>query len=72
MAWAAQARNGGGIVKLTIDNLDGKGARDYSSALSAAAPLTIERVLNTPSRCSGSLLVGFLADPGASSMLPVP
>jgi len=72
MAWAAQARNGGGIVKLTIDNLDGKGARDYSSALSADAPLTIERVLNTPSRCSGSLLVGFLADPGASSMLPVP
>jgi len=72
MAWATQARNGGGIVKLTIDNLDGKGAIDYSSTLSADAPLTIERVLNTPSRCSGSLLVGSPANPGADSTLPVP
>ena len=33
-------------VKLTIDNLDGLGAVDYSGALAADAPLTIERVLN--------------------------
>jgi hypothetical protein len=57
---------------LTIDNLDGNGAIDYSATLYADAPLTIERVLNTPSRCTGSLDVGSPADPGASSTLPVP
>ena len=48
-------RNGGGIVILTIDNLDGAGAVDYSAALSADGPLQIARTLNAPSRCSGSL-----------------
>ncbi len=57
---------------LTIDNLDGNGTIDYSSTLSADAPLTIERVLNAPSRCTGALLVGSPANPGASSRLPVP
>jgi hypothetical protein len=42
---------------LTIDNLDGRGAVDYSAALSADAPLKIERTLNAPSRCSGSLVL---------------
>jgi len=37
---------------LTIDNLDGNGAIDYSATLCADAPPTIERVLNTPSRCT--------------------
>ncbi|MCL2660370.1 MAG: hypothetical protein FWD64_07640 [Acidobacteriaceae bacterium] len=47
-------------MKLTIDNLDGAGAIDYSAALSAPlgsgeTPLKIERVLNTPSRCTLTL-----------------
>ncbi len=47
---------------------------DYSAALSDsdAAPFTIERALNAPSRCSGSLLVGVAANPGALPALPVP
>jgi hypothetical protein len=57
---------------LTIDNLDGNGAIDYSATLCADAPPTIERVLNTPSRCTGSLDVGSPANPGASTTLPVP
>jgi hypothetical protein len=59
-------------VKLTIDNLDGLGAVDYTATLCADAPLTIERVLNTPSRCSGSLNVGPPANPGAAASLLVP
>jgi hypothetical protein len=42
---------------LTIDNLDGRGAVDYSAALSADAPFKIERTLNAPSRCGGSLIL---------------
>jgi hypothetical protein len=42
-------------VKITIDNLDGAGAVDYSNAVSAGGPLKIERVLNAPSICSGML-----------------
>jgi len=42
-------------VKITIDNLDGAGAADYSAALCADGPLKIERVLNAPSICSGML-----------------
>jgi hypothetical protein len=59
-------------VILTIDNLNGAGAIDYTAALSADAPFAIERVLNTPSRCSGTLEVGSSANPGFSSTLPVP
>jgi hypothetical protein len=66
-------------MKLTIDNLDGAGALDYTAALCADAPLkpagaalTIDRVLNTPSRCTGTLLVGAVANPGAAPALPVP
>ena len=40
---------------VTIDNLDGAGAVDYSAALCPEVPLKIERVLNTPSICSGLL-----------------
>ena len=57
---------------LTIDNLDGNGAIDYSAALCAYPTLTIERVLNTPSRCGGALQIGSAANPGASSGLVVP
>ena len=47
-------------MKITIDNLDGAGAIDYSASLCADGPLKIERVLNTPSRCSGMLDVNTL------------
>ena len=52
---------------LTIDNLTGGGAVDYSAALSADAPLEIARTLNAPSRCAGSLILN--ANPAA---LPTP
>jgi hypothetical protein len=42
-------------VKLTIDNLDGAGAVDYSAALCTTGPLKIARTLNAPSICSGVL-----------------
>jgi hypothetical protein len=42
-------------VRITIDNLDGAGARDYSAAVAADGPLKIERTLNAPSRCTGVL-----------------
>ncbi|MBN9614745.1 MAG: hypothetical protein BGO25_05385 [Acidobacteriales bacterium 59-55] len=47
-------------MKITIDNLDGRGAVDYSGALCAGTSLNgdslkIERVLNAPSRSSGML-----------------
>ncbi len=43
---------------MTIDNLDGSGAVDYSAALCADGPLKIARSLNTPSVCNGLLDVG--------------
>ena len=45
-------------MKMTIDNLDGTGALDYSGALCADGPLKIARSLNAPSVCSGLLDVG--------------
>jgi hypothetical protein len=51
---------------VTIDNLDGAGAVDYSSAVSADGPLKIARVLNAPSRCSGLLDLS-----GGSAAVPV-
>ncbi len=59
-------------LKLTIDNLNGAGAIDYSAAICPDAPLTIERVLNTPSRCTGLLEVGAQANPGSGTALLVP
>lgn len=50
-------------MKITIDNLDGAGAVDYSGAVCADAALKIERVLNAPSRCSGMLDVATLPVP---------
>jgi hypothetical protein len=43
---------------MTIDNLDGTGAVDYSAALCTDGPLKIARSLNAPSVCSGLLDVG--------------
>jgi hypothetical protein len=48
-------------VKVTIDNLDGAGAVDYSAALCADGPLKIARSLNAPSVCSGMLDVSDAA-----------
>ncbi|HEX6495393.1 MAG TPA: hypothetical protein VF018_07920 [Acidobacteriaceae bacterium] len=50
-------------MKITIDNLDGSGALDYTNSLSGAAPLMIERKLNQPSSCTLSI---------AQEGLPVP
>lgn len=44
-------------MTITIDNLDGEGPVDYSGALWAGAPLTVERGLNVPSRCRGVLVL---------------
>ncbi len=52
-------------MKVTFDNLDGLGAVDYSAYLCADGPLKIERTLNTPSECSGMLMV-------ADSILVIP
>ena len=45
-------------MRMTIDNLDGRGALDYSDALCADGPLKIARSLNAPSVCSGLLDIG--------------
>ena len=50
-------------MKVTIDNLDGNGALDYTRALSGAEPLTIERKLNQPSSCMLNLAPGALTVP---------
>jgi hypothetical protein len=46
---------------MTIDNLDGTGAVDYSGTLCADGPLKIARSLNAPSVCSGLLDVSDAA-----------
>ncbi|QHN01955.1 hypothetical protein FTO74_00095 [Granulicella sp. WH15] len=55
-------------MKLTIDNLDGKGAVDYSGAVDRSnvrsSPLKIQRVLNEPSILSGMLCLEGTALPG--------
>ena len=49
-------------MKLTIDNLDGLGPRDYTYAVSANAKggssLTVQRGLNVPSRCTVEIVLG--------------
>ena len=40
---------------MTIDNLDGLGAVDYSGAVDGSAPLSIARTLNAPSIAKGVL-----------------
>jgi hypothetical protein len=58
-------------VKVTIDNLDGNGTLDYTHALSGAEPLTIERKLNQPSRCTLRLAPGGLATPASGARVVV-
>ncbi|GAC1355317.1 MAG: hypothetical protein NVSMB3_00360 [Acidobacteriaceae bacterium] len=38
-------------MKISLDNLDGRGAVDYSAWVSEAGPLKVERRLNVPSTC---------------------
>ena len=45
-------------MRITIDNLDGLGALDYTTAVAAQGPITLQRALNVPSRCSADLVVG--------------
>jgi hypothetical protein len=58
-------------VKITIDNLDENGALDYTASLSGAAPLTIERKLNQPSRCNFDIAAGRIAVPASGSRVLV-
>ena len=51
---------------LTIDNLDGLGAVDYSAAVDDSAPLAVTRVLNAP-----SILKGILCLEGGKLPTPV-
>ena len=44
-------------MKLTIDNLDGNGAVDYSQAIVATEKFIIERRLNEPSLCSFAVAI---------------
>jgi hypothetical protein len=53
-------------MQLTIDNLDGHGAVDYSGALDRSEPVSIERSLNAP-----SLAKGMLCLEGTSLIAPV-
>jgi hypothetical protein len=45
-------------VRITIDNLDGLGAVDYTGAVAAEGPITVQRTLNKPSRCTAEVVLG--------------
>ena len=45
-------------MHITIDNLDGLGAIDYTEAVAAEGPITVQRVLNEPSRCTTEIVLG--------------
>jgi hypothetical protein len=45
-------------VKITIDNLDGRGAVDYTGAVALEGPVTLQRALNQPSRCTAEIVLG--------------
>lgn len=42
-------------MRITIDNLDGRGAVDYTDAVTADGPITLTRKLNAPSLCTTQL-----------------
>ena len=58
-------------MKVTIDNLDGNGALDYTQLLSGAEPLAIERKLNKPSSCTLNLVQDGLAVPASGARVVV-
>jgi hypothetical protein len=45
-------------LRITIDNLDGLGALDYTGTVAAEGRLRVERKLNAPSRCTADVIVG--------------
>jgi hypothetical protein len=45
-------------VRITIDNLDGLGAIDYTEAVVEGGPITVQRALNEPSRCTAEIILG--------------
>ena len=45
-------------MRITIDNLDGLGALDYTPAIAAERPITVQRALNAPSRCTAEIVLG--------------
>ena len=46
-------------MRITIDNLDGLGAIDYTEAVVAGGPITVQRALNEPSRCTAEIMLGI-------------
>ena len=45
-------------MRITIDNLDGLGAVDYTEAIAEEGPITLQRALNEPSRCTAEIVLG--------------
>ena len=45
-------------MQITIDNLDGRGPVDYTGVVAAEGPITVQRALNKPSRCTTEIVVG--------------
>jgi len=52
-------------VRITIDNLDGLGAIDYTEAVAVDGAIKLQRLLNAPTRCTAEIVlgVGGLAEP---------
>ncbi len=52
-------------MRITIDNLDGLGAIDYTGVVAAEGPITVQRALNAVSRCTAEIVLGLdgLAEP---------
>ena len=48
-------------MRITIDNLDGLGAVEYTSAVAVESPITVQRRLNQPSRCTAEVVLGVEA-----------
>ena len=43
---------------IRIDNLDGLGGVGYTGSVAAEGPITVQRALNKPSRCTAEILLG--------------
>jgi hypothetical protein len=50
-------------LRITIDNLDGAGVRDYTAAIAPEGPVTVQRTLNAPTRCTAEVVVGVAGLP---------
>ncbi len=46
-------------MRITIDNLNGLGAIDYTEAVVVGGPITVQRALNEPSRCTAEIMLGI-------------